>query len=211
VRLLRVSIVLALVLSIPFVFWGDVFGRWFSGEAGVDWIRGWGAWGWVATVCLLVSDIFLPVPSTAVISAAGFLYGAVAGGILGALGSYLSGMLAYGLSRAFGLALAGRVADAGELAANESLFERRGPWLIVLSRWLPLLTEVSCCLAGLAKMRFSTFSIALACGCIPVGFCFAAIGHAGTERPVLAVTLSIFAPAVLWLLTHALKRRISSA
>jgi uncharacterized membrane protein YdjX (TVP38/TMEM64 family) len=211
VRLFRVSIILAVVLSIPFFFWGDQFARWFTGDAAVNWIRGWGAWGGVATIGLLVADLLLPVPSTAVMSAAGFLYGSVAGGLLSAAGSYLSGMLAYGLSRAFGSALAGRLADARELARNQSLFERNGPWLIVLSRWLPLLPEVSCCLAGVARMNFPTFSIALACGCLPVGFCFAVIGHAGQERPGLAIALSILAPAILWLVARAMLRRIPSA
>jgi uncharacterized membrane protein YdjX (TVP38/TMEM64 family) len=211
VRLLRVSIVLAVLLSIPFFVWGETFGLWFSGEAGVNWIRGWGAWGGLATICLLVADLFLPVPSTAVMSAAGFLYGSVVGGLLSAAGSFLSGILAYGLSRAFGRALAGRLADSAELANNAALFEQKGPWLIVLSRWLPLLPEVSCCLAGLAKMRFSTFCVALACGCIPVGFCFAAIGHAGQERPGFAVVLSVITPAVLWFVARALMRRASSA
>ena len=160
----------------------------------------------MATVGLLISDLFLPVPSTAVMSAAGFIYGWALGGLIGAAGSFLSGMLAYGLSRAFGRAWAHRVAEPVEIEKSRALFDARGPWLIVLSRWLPLLPEVSCCLAGLAGMRFSTFVTALACGSLPVGFCFAIIGHAGQERPVLALVLSALVPVGLWLIVRMMFR-----
>ena len=56
-RLLAASIVIAIVLCIPFVIWGDRFMAWFTGDAAIAWIRGWGAWGWLAVIGLLVSDL----------------------------------------------------------------------------------------------------------------------------------------------------------
>ena len=70
-RLLITSFILAVVLCIPFVIWGDRFMAWFTGDAAIAWIRGWGAWGWLAVIGLLVSDLFLPIPATPVMSAAG--------------------------------------------------------------------------------------------------------------------------------------------
>ena len=61
-RLLVTSIILALVLCLPFLIWGDQFMQWFTGDAAIQWIRGWGAWGWLAVIGLLVSDLFLPIP-----------------------------------------------------------------------------------------------------------------------------------------------------
>jgi uncharacterized membrane protein YdjX (TVP38/TMEM64 family) len=197
-RLLRPALLLAVVLCIPFIVWGGQFERWFTGDAAVQWLRERGPWGWLATIALLIADLVLPVPSTGVMSAAGYLYGAGVGGALSATGSYLAGMLAYGLSRFFREKAAARLASADDLASNASLFQRHGPWLVALSRALPLLPEVSCCLAGLAPMRFATFAIALACGCVPVGFAYAAIGAAGQENPALAIGLGIAVPAVLW-------------
>ena len=74
-----------------------------------------------------------------------------------------------------------------------------GAWLVVLSRWLPIFPEVIACLAGLARMPPLSFFAALACGSAPLGFVFAAIGHAGVSHPVLAIALSAGLPPLLWL------------
>jgi uncharacterized membrane protein YdjX (TVP38/TMEM64 family) len=61
-----------------------------------------------------------------------------------------------------------------------------------------VLPEAVACLAGLAQMPFRVFFIALLCGCVPLGFTFAAIGALGVERPGLAVALSALVPVALY-------------
>jgi uncharacterized membrane protein YdjX (TVP38/TMEM64 family) len=201
-RLLLFVICLAVLILLPFLFWGDAFTQWFSGDAGTAWLRSWGAWSWLAVLVLLVGDLFLPVPATPVMSAAGYLFGFWFGGLLSATGSFLSGLLAYGLCRKFGRRAAARLAGEAELARGEAIFARRGAWLVALSRWLPLMPEVVSCLAGLARMPFGVFALALACGCLPMGFAYAAIGAAGHDRPGLALGLSAAVPVVLWLIVQ---------
>ena len=53
-----------------------------------------------------------------------------------------------------------------------------GGWVVALSRALPILPEVISCTAGLVRMPFRKFTVALACGSAPMGFLFAAIGRA---------------------------------
>ena len=197
-RLLTTSLVLAGVLCLPFLIWGDQFMQWFTGDAAIEWIRGWGAWGWLAVVGLLVSDLFLPIPATPVMSAAGYLYGTLIGGLVSALGSFAAGMAGYGLCRAFGRNVALRLAGEKELAEHHTLFQRSGPWLVVASRWLPLLPEVISCLAGLTRMPLRIFALSLACGAIPMGFVYAAIGAAGQDHPKFALALSVLVPPLLW-------------
>lgn len=197
-RLVWFAIALAVLIAIPFLVWGELFEGWFTGDAAIQWLRGWGAWGWLAVIALLISDLVLPVPGTGVMSAAGFLYGAWLGGLAGVAGSFASGMIAYALCRRFGHALAERIAGAGGLARGEALFRRRGAWLVALSRCLPLLPEVVACLAGVARMPLRTFALSLACGCVPMGFIYAAIGAAGQNHPGFAIALSVAVPAVLW-------------
>ncbi len=205
-RLLVTSLVLAVVLCIPFAIWGGEFTAWFTGEAAVAWIRGWGPWGSLAVVGLLVSDLVLPIPATPVMSAAGFLYGTVVGGLVSAAGSFAAGMTGYGLCRAFGRGIAHRLAGKDELTLHETLFQRSGPWLVAASRWMPLLPEVVSCLAGLTRMPLRVFAVSLACGALPMGFVYAAIGAAGQENPALAIGLSALVPPVLWLLVRPLLR-----
>ena len=196
-RLARLVLILTAVLCLPFVFWGSRFEAWFTGDAAVRWLRELGPWGWLGGVGLLVSDLFLPVPATAVMSALGFVHGPWVGGTMSAAGSFLAGALAYGLTRWIGPRWAARLAGEEELRKYEALFARSGAWIVALSRWLPLLPEVVACLAGLSRMPARVFFVALACGSVPLGFVFAAIGAAGQSRPALALTLSIVIPALL--------------
>jgi len=54
------------------------------------------------------------------------------------------------------------------------------------------------CLAGLTRMPFRVFLIALLSGTVPLGFIFSTIGAFGLERPGLALALSVLAPAGLY-------------
>jgi len=78
--------------------------------------------------------------------------------------------------------------------------------VVALSRALPILPEVISCTAGLVRMPFRRFAVALACGSVPMGFLFAAIGKAGHETPGWAFGLSLLVPALLWLAASRIVR-----
>jgi uncharacterized membrane protein YdjX (TVP38/TMEM64 family) len=206
-RLLTTSIFLAVLLCVPFFIWGDDFMQRFSGESAVAWVRGWGPWGGLAVIGLLVSDLLLPIPATPVMAAAGYVYGALVGGLLAAAGSFAAGMAGYALCWAFGRGVAVRLAGERELAQHETLFQRSGPWIVAASRWMPLLPEVVSCLAGITRMPLRRFALSLACGAVPMGFVYAAIGAAGQDYPTLAIVLNLAVPPVLWLGLHLMLRR----
>ncbi|MHA3773026.1 TVP38/TMEM64 family protein [Verrucomicrobiota bacterium sgz303538] len=207
-RLFWIGLGLAILFLIPFLIWGEHFEQWFTGDAAIQWVRSWGAWGWLAVITLLCADLVLPLPATGVMSAAGFLYGTLVGGAISALGSFFSGMLAYGLCRAFGRGIAEKLAGKDDLARSDTLFRRRGAWIVALSRWLPLLPEVIACLAGLTRMPLRPFTIALACGSVPLGFVYSAIGAAGQSHPGLALGLSVVVPAILYAAVQPLIRSV---
>ena len=198
-RLFLIFLGLAVLVLIPFALWGEGFERSLSGEAAIDWLARFGGWAWAPGIALLIMDLFLPVPATAVMAALGYVYGPLVGGLIGALGSWLSGVIAYLLCRILGRPIARRLLGPDGLAEGEVLFARAGGWLVVLSRWLPVFPEVIACMAGLSRMLPLTFAFALACGTLPLAFTFAAIGHAGTERPLLAIGLAALLPPLLWL------------
>lgn len=199
-RLAVIFISFALVITLPFLIWGEWFERMFTGDALQEWLASYGrAWGWLAAVLLLVGDLFLPVPGTAVMSGLGYVYGAWIGGFAAAAGSFLSGALAYSLCRLCGEPMARRLMGERGLEQGAKLFAGGGGGFIVAgSRCLPLLPEVVACMAGLTKMPPARFFAALACGSGPVGFVFAWIGAAGREMPGLAIGLSIFVPVLLY-------------
>ena len=198
-RLLGLFLFLALVVAIPFLIWGSGFEQSFTPEGAAAWLTGYGQWAGVAGILLLMSDLVLPIPATAVMAALGFVYGPVAGGLIATSGSFLSGALGYLLCRWFGRPVAVRLLGPKDLLEGEQLFARVGGWLVVLSRWLPVFPEVIACMAGLSRMPPLAFFAALACGSAPLGFVFAMIGHAGVDYPVLAIALSAGLPPLLWL------------
>ena len=98
------------------------------------------------------------------------------------------------------------IAGRKDLEKGERLFSRAGGWVVAWSRWMPILPEVIACMAGMVKMRFGVFFVALLCGGVPLGFAFAAIGDAGRANPVLALAASALIPPLLWWLVS---RRLS--
>ncbi len=198
VRLLWLLLGLAVLVLIPFFLVEDGMMARFGGSG--EWLQQYGRkTGWLVGLGLLVSDLVLPVPATAVISALGFVYGAGWGAVIGAAGSFLSGSLAYEACRAGGPRVVDWLLGAKDRARAGRIFAgTSGGWLVALSRWLPLLPEMTCCMAGLTRMVRRRFYTALACGCGPMALTFAYIGSTGTERPGLALALSAMAPAVLY-------------
>jgi uncharacterized membrane protein YdjX (TVP38/TMEM64 family) len=212
VRLFWIFVALALAVLIPFLIWGEGLERSFGRDGIAAWLAAYGQWAWAVGMLLLAADLLLPIPATAVMAALGFIYGPLWGGLIGTAGGVLGGSLGYGLCRAFGRPLALRLLGPRDLAQGERLFATAGGWLVVLSRWLPVFPEVIACMAGLSRMPALTFLMALLCGSAPLGFAFAAIGHAGVEHPVLAIALSALAPPLLWLVVqHHVRARGAAA
>ncbi|MEM7699631.1 MAG: VTT domain-containing protein [Verrucomicrobiota bacterium] len=211
-RLLLLFLILALLVIIPFLIWGEPFESWFEFEAFVEKLRRTGPWAGVVGVALLWADLFLPVLGTTVMSALGLIYGILWGGLLASLGSIGAGLIAYGLCRGCGRRAAIWIAGEDGLARGERLFAgRSGGWLIALSRWMPVLPEAIACLAGLSRMPFRKFALSLCAGCLPLSFTFAWIGSRGETDPGWALLVSVGLPPVIWAVVqgamHWLNRR----
>jgi membrane protein DedA with SNARE-associated domain len=92
-----------------------------------------------------------------------------------------------------------RIASEKGMQQARELFDRWGGWLVAGSRWLPVLPETISFLAGLTRMSFWRYVVALACGAVPLGFAFATAGHLGADNVLLTLTISATAPLALWL------------
>lgn len=163
-------------------------------------------WAWLLGIVLLMADLLLPIPGTVVMSALGAVYGFWIGGLLSAIGSMLAGILGYGVGRFFKESFAKRWLGEKDFEKGKSLFERGGAWVVAMSRALPILPEVLACMAGLLRMPFGKFVIALACGSIPMGFLFAWIGTVGRDQPAWGLAFSLGVPAVLWGVAALMRR-----
>ncbi len=163
-------------------------------------------WAWLVGIGLLLVDLLLPIPGTIVMSALGAVYGFWLGGLLASVGAMLAGTFGYGVGRLFNEATARRWLGAKDFARGKDLFARGGAWVVAMSRAVPILPEVLACMAGLLRMPFWKFFIALACGSFPMGFLFAWIGTIGRDSPAWGIVFSIGVPAVLWGIAGVFRR-----
>lgn len=200
---------LVLVISLPFLFAGGGMEAAFSWNGTLAWLSRYGLrWAWLAGMVLLISDLLLPLPGTVIMSVLGYLYGTLVGGLVAAVGLFVSGAIAYLLCRRFGQKAACHLMGPTDMAWGQRLFSGvGGPWIVALSRCLPLLPEVISCMAGLTNMPARRFFTALVSGCLPTGILFAWIGQTGKDNTSLAIALSLLIPVLLYGLAILVQRK----
>lgn len=197
-RLIWLMVAIAVFFLISWSLFGESLEQTWSVERLAGYFEESKAWAWLLGILLLLADLLLPIPGTIVMSALGAVYGFWLGGIFATIGSMLAGMLGYGVGRFFKESFAKRWLGEKDFDKGKSLFERGGAWVVAISRALPILPEVIASMAGLLRMPFGKFVIALACGAVPMGFLFAWIGVMGREQPAWGLAFSLGVPAVLW-------------
>lgn len=138
---------------------------------------------WLAAVALvgaLVGDLFLPVPASITMTLAGYVFG-LAGGLLSFVGAMGSALLGFWLCRRFGRAFMRRHLVSEDISALERFFAGYGTFAILLSRAVPMVTEVISCLAGLSAMSARRFAALSALGVLPLCMLYAWAGAAARD------------------------------
>lgn len=173
-----------------------VIAGWFAASAEHD--SEYGLWlAAVAIVAALVGDLFLPVPSSIVMTLAGYLFG-LAGGLLAFVGAMGSALLGFGLCRTFGRGFMRRRLVRADISALERFFAGYGTFAILLSRAVPMVTEVISCLAGLSAMSARRFAALSAAGVLPLCMLYAWAGTAARDATDAATGSTANALASGW-------------
>ena len=200
----RWMIVIGLVMLVPIIpflsFGQSLQGRiegWFDGSLSAPGTA-------VATIGVLASDIFLPVPSSFVSTAAGARLGVACGTAVSWFGLTLGATLGFALARWFGPRFARRLAGRDELARMEMLGTRIGPPMLVLTRALPVLAETTVLLAGTLGLSWRQFLPATALANLGLALAYSLLGHwaAGQDELVAALVASIAIPLLAARLAH---------
>ena len=106
---------------------------------------------------LLAADMFLPVPSSAVITYAGGVLGVIGGTVASWVGLSLGAIGGFGLARLFGEPLARRFSEADDVARMSDFARRHGPTALVLTRALPILAEACVLMLGAGRLSWRRF------------------------------------------------------
>jgi len=204
-KLILLIVGLVALLLTPYVLWHEQMDAYFASEAYRRWLLTVKPYAWMVAMALIVGDLVLPIPTSPIMATLGVLYGTWLGGLIGATGSVLAGITAYGVARLFGRRGIERLASEEELAEFREFFDSWGTAGIIASRALPVVPEVMTLLAGAAHMHFGRFVAALVIGSVPVGFFMAWVGEAAGQSSRLLLVLTLV-PAGLWVVYLLLMR-----
>lgn len=155
----------------------------------------------VFVVLLLFADLFVAMPTLTIMILSGFFLGPLLGSAFSILGLSLAGMFGYGLSFRYGDRLAKLlIRDENELGQAVLSFRKFGIGTILLSRAVPILPEVSACMAGLTRMPKIKFAITWAISTIPYAAIAAYAGSISTlTDPKPAIVTAIALTMFFWL------------
>ena len=157
---------------------------------------------------LLAADLALPVPSSVVMTLSGALLGVATGTVVSFAGAMTSALIGFGLCRRFGRRAFARMVGASDEARVDRFLRTYGAWGILLSRSVPMLTEVISCFAGLGSLSFRRFAGLTAAGTLPLCAVYAWAGSRGDANGFgWAVLLAFVLPALGFAFLRWFERR----
>ncbi len=151
-------------------------------------------------VVLLFADLFIAIPTMTVILLSGYFLGFYTAFIYSLVGVLLAASVGYVLSNIMGDKILSRIEPDKENRQNMySLFQQHGMWVLILSRAMPILPEVSACLAGVCKMPVHRFLLGWSIGTLPYLMIVTYAGSASDfDNPYPALITAIGLTVLLW-------------
>jgi uncharacterized membrane protein YdjX (TVP38/TMEM64 family) len=155
-----------------------------------------------AVVAILASDVLLPVPSGPVSTLAGAQLGAALGTAASALGMTLGACIAFALARRWGRPLAERLSSPEGLAAADDACRRHGPWMLALTRPLPVVAEAAVLVLGTLQLSWRAFLPPMIAANVAISAAYAALGdyaaRAGWLPLAVAASVALPLAAAAW-------------
>lgn len=112
----------------------------------------------ISIVALLLADIFIAVPTLTIAILSGYFLGFGLGAFSATLGMALASATGYVICRLYGPGLLKKIyPDSHKREEMQSLFNLHGSTVLLICRAMPILPEVSCCMAGANRMPFIRF------------------------------------------------------
>lgn len=189
-----------LVPVIPFALFGEQSEAWFQANV-IDRVEFDSVAAMLAIAGALAADILLPVPSSAVMTFSGSVFGVLKAAAINWVGLSCGSVIGYGLGCWFGKPLLRRLTKKDEAAVTADWLNRFGPWMLAALRGLPVLAEASVMIAGVYRMSPWLFWPPVLIANAVLAVIFASLGHAAKGEGWLgmALILSIILPLVLLL------------
>lgn len=167
----------------------------------------------LSIVALLAVDLLLPVPSSIVMVLAGVFLGTYLGAAAAFVGAMIAALTGYYGCRFGGTKAFDRLVGKTDVDRVGTWFEDYGIAAIIISRPVPMLTEILSCMAGLSRVKQTSFIVSSIVGTLPICFIYAYVGDLyglgsldSKEGIGAMIWITVAIPACGWLFTHWVKK-----
>lgn len=202
-NILSLTLLILLFILIPFFLFHQQFDNWaglfFDNSAkGTVWIG-------FLIILLLATDMFLPIPSTILSTASGYIFGIFIGTLLSFIGMTIGVLLGYWLGNSSRNTLPWL--DKATTAWLNQFFNTNGIWAIALARPVPVIAETSVLFAGISKMDPLKFISIASLSNLGISIVYASLGafSVSTNSFLLAFCGSITIPA-FWMFFKLIRK-----
>ncbi len=154
----------------------------------------------IGIVALLLADIFMAVPTLTIAILSGYFLGFGLGAFSSTLGMASAGVTGYALCRLYGPGLLKKIyPESHKREEMQSLFNQHGSTLLLICRAMPILPEVSCCMAGANRMPFVRFFACYMVSTLPYASIAAFAGsRSSLDSPQPAIYAAIGLALFFW-------------
>ena len=208
-RSFKLMCAVLLVPVVPFLAFGSQMSQWVQRVE--RWDESGSALPATAAVIvgLLATDIFLPIPSSVVSTMGGWKLGVWGGTMASWVGMSVGAIFGFALARRWGRPFALWFCRQEDLGRMQELSHRFGPWVLVITRSVPVVAEASVLLTGIHHLSWHRFLPPVLLCNVGIALAYSAFGHiAQTQHWLpLALGVSIALPVLLAMLA---KRWLSS-
>ena len=142
-------------------------------------------------VGLLSTDIFLPIPSSMVSTLAGTILPVEIALVASWIGLNLSAIVGFVTGRFFGRSAAIRFSNSESLQQMETLTNRYGIVILVLTRALPILAEAAVLFVATNKMPWRRFMLPIVLSNLGIAIAYSLFGSIAKEQEWIVVALAI--------------------
>ncbi len=159
-------------------------------------------------VLLLFADLFIAVPTLTIMILSGYFLGHFYGSLAAITGVMLAGISGYSLTYIYGEKLERRIIkDKQQRVELREQFKQYGVFMILFSRALPILPEVSACLSGMTKMPFNKFLLTWSVSSVPYAIIATYAGSISSlDNPKPAIIAAIALTSSMWTMWFIFKR-----
>lgn len=189
---------LLIALGIFLFIHRDKIDKFTSLSSLLDYVRSYGKY---AAICFIIifslKPLMLFIPSAMLSVASGILFGPIKGFIINMIGFFISGTLAFFLSRFLGKEFVDKILKNKALNMNNNM-EKKGFKILFLLRLPPVLPydplSYTC---GLTKINYKAFIMASLLGVVPETLCYSYMGenilNPFTPKFIIPLTIIILA------------------